>query len=107
MTNSFNKTFYKLEKHYDSLFQIHGKNVGSSQQSSRSTQIKRMEMLTKNIVFKKKDKVLDFGCGTGFFFNFLKNKKKFSGYYHGCDISKKIIHFNKLNLRNSKVFFFL
>ena len=49
MTNSFNKTFYKLEKHYDSLFQIHGKNVGSSQQSSRSTQIKRMEMLTKNI----------------------------------------------------------
>ena len=106
MKSNFDKTFKMLDNHYSNLFNKYGNSVKTSQQSSRATQKKRMEILTSNISFTKKDKILDFGCGTGFFLNFIKKKKNFRGYYYGCDISKKIIDFNKKGNKDPKVFFF-
>lgn len=106
MGDNFNKTFQNLGKHYDSLFEKYGNKVRSSQQSSNITRTKRIEILTKDISFKKNDRILDFGCGTGFLFYFLKNNKNFSGYYFGCDISKKIIDFNNKKFKESNVSFF-
>ena len=105
MKNNFENTFLKLSIHYDKLFDKYGNSVKSSQQSSRATQIKRMKILTKDIIFKRDDKVFDFGCGTGYLFNFLKKKKKFNGIYHGCDISEKIISYNLTKFKSSRVLF--
>lgn len=105
MKNNFDNTFQKISIHYDKLFDKYGSSVKSSQQSSRVTQIKRMKILTKNIIFKKNDKVFDFGCGTGYLLNFLKKQKKFKGIYHGCDISEKIISYNIKKFKSSKVLF--
>lgn len=110
----FNKTFSKLSKHYDDLFEKYGDNVKSSQQSNNLTRKRRLKILTQEIKLSKNTSVLDFGCGTGYLLEFLKNNK-FKGKYTGIDISKKVIeHANKkknyknaeflnINLMNSKI----
>lgn len=91
MKNNFDKTFSCLEKHYSDLFEKYGSNVKTSQQSSRATQIKRMQILTKNISFKKNDKILDFGCGTGYFLKFIKKKKNLKAIIMVAIYQKKLL----------------
>lgn len=101
MNNKLEKKFYILGKHYDELFKRFGNDVKTSQQSNSKTRLIRYEQLLKNINLKPTDSVLDFGCGTGSFFYFLK-KKNFKGNYTGYDISSKIIKNNKLKFKKNK-----
>ena len=96
----------KLQKHYEKLFSIYKDSFKTAQQSSRFTQEKRMLILVDRINFGNNSKVLDFGCGTGHLYNFLKKTKKFNGSYTGIDIAKNIVEFNqKKFFLNKKVSF--
>jgi len=88
------KTFLKLSKHYDNLFERYGDSVKSSQQSDKITRDKRLKILTQNLDLNKKISILDFGCGTGYLLKYLL-RKGFNGSYTGIDISEKIINFAK------------
>ena len=67
----FDKTFSKLSKHYDSLFDKYQGNVKSSQQSSNLTRERRLKILIQQIKLSKNTSVLDFGCGTGYLLKLL------------------------------------
>ena len=101
MKKKLDKTFIKLSKHYDSLVRKYGDNVKSSQQSTSISRDKRLQNLLKNIDIKKTNSILDFGCGTGYLYNYL-NKLKFKGRYTGIDISFEAINFAKKNLKKNK-----
>ena len=79
-----------LSKHYDSLVKKYGNNVKSSQQSNKKTRDNRLNHLVKYMEFKKSTSILDFGCGTGYLFDYLI-KRKFKGNYLGIDISSLAI----------------
>ena len=89
--------YYKslnLKEHYNQLFQKYGNSHLTAQQSSRATQETRMKFLLKGLKIKKNEKILDFGCGTGHLYEYLK-KKKLNIYYTGIDVADKIIQYNK------------
>ena len=90
----FSSTIDQLSVHYDLLVRKFGDDVKSSQQSNNETREKRLIQLTKYIEIKKKCTILDFGCGTGYLYEFLK-KKKFKGKYLGIDISNEAISLAK------------
>jgi SAM-dependent methyltransferase len=95
-----------LKKHYQSLFLKYKYSYKTAQQSSRATQKKRIKILTDDFTFSKNDKILDFGCGTAFLFEYLKKEKNFKGYYTGVDMVKEIIESNKKKYsKNKKVKF--
>ena len=101
MKNKHIHNIRKLTKHYNNLFLTHKNSHNTAQQSSRKTQEKRMSILIKDLEFKKKSTVLDFGCGTGHLYNVL-SKNGFKGKYLGIDISDKIIEFSNKKFRNNK-----
>ena len=72
-----------LKNYYNQLFLRYGNSHLTAQQSSRATQEKRMKYLLKDLKIKKNEKILDFGCGTGHLYKFLKKKKyKYKLYWH-------------------------
>ena len=115
MSNQFDKSINDLANHYDRLVKKFGNNVKSSQQSTILTRKKRLKILIQNLNLKKKNSVLDFGCGTGFLYEYLK-KLNFKGSYTGIDISPEAItlakklynkntncHFIKTNIFKKKL----
>jgi len=107
MSDKFNKTMIDLANHYDKLVNEFGNNVKSSQQSNILTRKKRLEILTQYIDIKKKNSILDFGCGTGFLYEYLKSLG-FRGSYTGVDISPQAIKLaKKLNINNKNCKFIL
>lgn len=94
MKNTFDKTISDLSNHYDDLVKKFGNDVKSSQQSSEITRKKRLENLIKYLDLKKKNSILDFGCGTGFLYEHLKSLN-FKGTYTGIDISPEAIKLGK------------
>jgi SAM-dependent methyltransferase len=86
----FSSTVNQLSLHYDLLVKKFGYDVKSSQQSNKETREKRLIQLTKYIEIKKDYSILDFGCGTGYLYEFLE-KKNFKGKYLGIDISNEAI----------------
>ena len=94
----FSSTINQLSVHYDLLIKKFGHDVRSSQQSNKETREKRLIQLTKYIEIQKKYSILDFGCGTGYLYEFLE-KRNFKGKYLGIDISNEAII-----LANSKFF---
>lgn len=95
----FSNVTKKLSSHYDALVKKYGYSVRSSQQSNRKTRDERLLNLLKYVDLKKKTSILDFGCGTGYLFDYLKIKK-FKGSYLGIDISSEAI--KKAKLLNKK-----
>lgn len=99
------KNINYLKDHYNELFLRHKSSYLTAQQSSRKTQEIRMKFLIERVNIKNSDKILDFGCGTAHFYEFLK-KKKINPYYTGIDIADKIItHNKKVYKYNDKVKF--
>lgn len=91
-----------LKNHYEKLFREFGNSFKTAQQSSRKTQEKRISILVDKIKFTNKTKVLDFGCGTAYLYQYLRKNKKFNGYYTGIDIAENIIDFNKIKYMDQK-----
>ena len=83
-----------LSNHYDELVSKFGSNPQASQWRDRQTQIRRFEILCKNLPLSKSS-ILDFGCGTGALYSYLKSSHGFTGRYTGIDISPKAIEIAK------------
>ena len=98
---NFSLTIDQLSTHYDLLVKKFGHNVKSSQQSNEETREKRLTQLIKYIETKKNYSILDFGCGTGYLFEFLQ-KKNFKGKYLGIDISNEAINVANKNFLKKK-----
>lgn len=107
MNEKFDKTINDLAFHYDTLVKKFGNDVKSSQQSTITTRKRRLDILLQYVDIKKTNSILDFGCGTGFLYQYLKSLD-FKGSYLGIDISPEAIKLAKnLNTNNSKCNFLL
>jgi SAM-dependent methyltransferase len=85
-----------LSNHYDQLVSKFGSNPQASQWRDQQTQIRRFEILCKNVPRSlSESSILDFGCGTGAFCEYLKSSHSFTGRYTGIDISPKAIEIAK------------
>lgn len=94
MNNKYEKVGADLASHYDKLVKKFGNDVKSSQQSTKASRKKRLEILLKYVDFKKGNSILDFGCGTGYLYKYLQ-KSGFKIKYTGIDISPEAIKFAK------------
>ena len=77
-----------IKKHYKSLLSIHGETEKAVQYSDRYSQWARFARLMQFI--EKEHSILDFGCGLGHLYEYMK-KNKFTGYYCGVDILEDFI----------------
>jgi SAM-dependent methyltransferase len=85
-----------LSNHYDELVSKFGSNPQASQWRDQQSQIRRFEILCKNLPHSlSKSSILDFGCGTGALYWYLKSSHGFTGRYTGIDISPKAIEIAK------------
>jgi cyclopropane fatty-acyl-phospholipid synthase-like methyltransferase len=92
----------KVRNFYNKRLAKIGNDIKSIGWGSKKNQFLRFELLTRNINLNKK-KILDFGCGFGDLYIFLKKKFKYINY-NGYDISNAIILNNKNKF--SKINFF-
>jgi len=92
----------KVRNFYNKRLAKIGNDIKSIGWGSKKNQFLRFELLTRNINLNNK-KILDFGCGFGDLYIFLKKKFKYINY-NGYDISNAIILNNKNKF--SKINFF-
>lgn len=93
---NLNEQLQQLSMHYDSLAKAHGYSPHAVQQSSLETQEKRLSVLLEGFPDFKSKKILDFGCGTGHFFQLLQ-RNGFCGEYVGYDISPQLVRIAREN----------
>lgn len=79
LRNSYNKD----AKNYDDKFEEH--------------QTIKYKLMTENYLneFKNTKKILDLGCGSGLFNNFLKQHNIFNNEFYGIDFSEKLLKIAK------------
>jgi SAM-dependent methyltransferase len=75
----------KIENHYRTLLKEHGDSAEAAQYSSRESQFLRFAALARigNLAGKR---ILDFGCGTASFAEYLKATGQTPGFYCGVDV---------------------
>lgn len=81
----------ELSNHYSKRFEKYGDSPKSVQWSDSTSQERRFEILTE-VSESISGKVLDFGCGIGDLYEFLR-KKNISCEYYGVDLSHEMIEF--------------
>lgn len=96
--NNFDKIFQKISSEYDKNLIKYGNSPKSVGQLNIRTLEKRLSILTE-VGDLKNSKILDFGCGIGYLYSYLKRKIKFKGEYVGYDISNEMINFAKKNYK--------
>lgn len=79
-----------IRDHYGSLFQLHGDTHEAAQYSSRESQFRRFASLAR-IGNLKDQRVLDYGCGTGCFAEYLHQINQQPSLYCGTDIVKEFL----------------
>lgn len=94
------RNLIKVSNYYTKKFEKYGDSHLSADWSSKKVQNLRFKLLSK-LLKKKNKKLLEIGCGTGDFINFIKKKKYVFFSYTGIDISKKIIFFSKKKFKKS------
>ena len=77
----------RLARHYETLARRHGASAAANQWRDLETQERRFAVLADIAPDIVTASVLDFGCGTGALYGFLKEKLGFTGTYCGVDIS--------------------
>ena len=97
--NSYAKIFSKISKEYDKNLDKYGNSPKSVGQLDVKTLEKRLSILAE-VGELKNAKILDFGCGIGFLYSYLKKKMNFKGEYVGYDISNKMINFARKKYKN-------
>ena len=84
-----------IEEHYRNLYLKHGDDAASAQYSSRESQYMRFKYLAE-IANLKKQTILDYGCGTGSFYDYLIKNKMIPQKYIGIDIVDEfLVHCRK------------
>lgn len=89
--NNYDKVFQKIIKEYDENLIKYGNSPKSVGLLNLHTLEKRLSILAE-VGNLKNSKILDFGCGIGYLYSYLK-KKNFKGEYVGYDISNEMINF--------------
>ena len=97
--NDYDKIFRKISTVYDESLTKYGDSPKSVGQLDIQTLERRLLILTQ-VGDLKNSKVLDFGCGIGYLYSYLKKKIKFNGEYVGYDISNEMINFANKKYKN-------
>ena len=94
----------KLNTIYESEFKKFGDTFKGMGWKRSKDQIKRFKEFSKIFTIDNKMKILDLGCGTSHFYEFLKKNriKKFN--YTGIDISQEFINISKKKFPKNKYF---
>ncbi len=80
----------RVSEYYSNAFDKFGRQPKGVDWNDENAQVRRFERLTSHLPQNESFSVLDYGCGYGALYDFLKN----SGYsfdYHGFDIAESII----------------
>ena len=72
--NNYDKIFKKISKEYEKNLDKYGNSPRSVGQLDTKTLEKRLSILIE-VGELKNAKILDFGCGIGFLYSYLKKKK--------------------------------
>ena len=83
-----------LSSHYDELVSQYGSDPKANQWRDQRSQNRRFEVLCNNLALSESS-ILDFGCGTGALYEFLKKSCSFTGKYTGIDLSSNAIEIAK------------
>lgn len=90
MVREHGKIISQLNKHYSKLAKLHGNTPQAVQFSDHESHWRRFSILAE-VGIRSDAKIIDFGCGTGEFLNFLKSELDYKGEYIGIDISEEQI----------------
>ncbi len=99
--NNFEKIFNEISNYYDERIIKYKDTPKSVGQKNIETLEKRLSILLE-VGDLRRSKILDFGCGTGFLYEFLKKKINFRGKYVGYDISSEMINLAKKKYKKAK-----
>tara|TARA_B100002052_G_scaffold291142_1_gene310743 strand:+ start:120 stop:785 length:666 start_codon:yes stop_codon:yes gene_type:complete len=99
--DNFEKIFNKISKYYDERIIKYDDSPKSVGQKNIQTLEKRLSILLQ-VGDLKKSKILDFGCGTGYLYEYLKKKINYQGVYVGYDISKEMIKLAKKKYKKAR-----
>ena len=86
----------KLIHHYQSLYEKYGENPKAVQWSSTESQKARFQLL--NAITDELSSVIDYGCGLGAFYEFIKAKEPNISYL-GIDCVPEFVKFVKVKTR--------
>ncbi|MFK7889184.1 MAG: trans-aconitate 2-methyltransferase [Granulosicoccus sp.] len=90
MLQKYDTELEQLSDFYTDLVTQHGCSPEGVQHKDLESQESRIKVLT-GIGDLQRAKILDFGCGTGYLFDYLKTHCDFKGEYVGYDLSEKMV----------------
>lgn len=92
--------YKKISNHYKKCLEEHGDGHQGHDWPNRKDLLKRYKTMSELFKDRKNISVLDLGCGTGMFLDFLKNEELINEnnvIYEGADISE-----NHINIASNK-----
>ena len=98
------KNYKQIINHYDASINKYGFTLKGLNWKSLKDNNLRFK-IASNYINKNDKTILDFGCGTSLFYQFLK-KKKININYSGLDTNKKVIDYGKKKFPKNKYFNF-
>lgn len=99
--NHYSEQLELLREHYRKRVSIYGDSAQATQWPSKRAQERRFRILA-GIADLSKSKVLDFGCGTGHLFDYLRREAAFEGEYVGIDICPDMIELAQSKFRQCR-----
>jgi SAM-dependent methyltransferase len=86
------KSYLKIKNRYEDCLRKHGDTAKGHDWPNDADQKKRYRIMSEMIDSGKKSSLLDFGCGTGMYIDFLREEKRFNDLdYTGLDISEGFV----------------
>lgn len=100
----YNQILGKVEKYYTDKVLTYGTNHKGVDWNSRESQEIRYEQLLKVCNEKEKFTILDYGCGYGYLFEYMKNRN-YNFEYYGFDISEEMINKARQTYKENNCYF--
>ena len=92
-----------IKEHYKSLYLKHGESPETGQYSSRESQYLRFKYLAE-ISDLKKERVLDYGCGTASFHDYLVKNNQKPKQYIGIEIVDELLQHCQNKITNGSFY---